>query len=197
MLYMFSSFRWLAWTISYVNGKVPKIKRGQAPKQKCVFKPLLSSHLLMSRWPTRAYSHAQMQEVDRLHFFMEFVAKFCNPLERREAKDTRNQKYHNDRTPSCFASFLFSLYPVQSIRPTVFTIQWLWSHSALGLTSSLHHNLRGRYSLVLDSFKKNLRLKVIGLICILKDEDRWLSPRMDFYRWKQSSACYRMALSLK
>lgn len=110
MIYMFSSSRWLAWTISYVNGKVPKIKKGQAPKQKHVFKPLLGSHLLMSHCPMRADSHAQMQGVDRLYFLMEFVARFCNPLERRVVKDTWNQEYHSDRAPS-----LLRIFPILSL----------------------------------------------------------------------------------
>ena len=94
---------------------------------------------------------------------------------------------------SCFSSFLFSLYPLQSISPTVLAVRSL---SGLGLTSSLHHSLRGRYYLVLGSFKKILRIKVICLAYMFQDEDGQLFPQY-FHRWKQYTACYLMALSLR
>lgn len=58
----------------------------------------------------------------QIALLMEFVAKFCNPLERREAKDTWNGEYHMIDHLPCFTSFLFASFTYAWCTQSIWTL---------------------------------------------------------------------------
>lgn len=183
-----SSSRWLAWTISYVSGKVPSRKRGQASEHKH-FKRLLALCSLMSHWPTKVTQLHPGSRSGQILLFDRICGQILQSIGGGKLRTHRIRNTTVTEHFLCFSSCLFSLYPLQSPRPAVLTTQELWSLSILGLTSSLHHNLKGKYPLVLGPVKTILRIKVIGLACMLGDEDGCL------HRWSHAEHAISWSLA--